>query len=111
MPRKTKEHYPPNWKEIAWQVKERDGWQCQECGLQFAPNIRRVEDDRGKPQTLGVHHKDRNTLNNHPDNLITLCSACHCRAEWPLIRRELHRRRHERQLEFDFCFRHESEKF
>lgn len=96
--KKTKKHYPPNWIEISYKIKMRDGWQCQDCGLQFSPTDKRVKDKNGKIQTLGVHHKDRNPLNSNPENLITLCSACHCRAEWPLIRREMAEKRNKNQL-------------
>jgi len=98
MPRKTIKEYPDNWEEIARGIKERDGWRCQECGLEFAPDVKKVVDGNGKTQTLGVHHKDRNPQNNDPANLITLCSACHCRAEWPLIRREMWEKKHKDQL-------------
>ena len=98
MARKTKNDYSNDWIEISYRIKMRDNWRCQECGLQFSPTEKRVRDANGKYKTLGVHHKDRNTLNNNPDNLITLCSACHCRAEWPLIRREMREKAHKDQL-------------
>ena len=31
---------------------------------------------------LGVHHKDRNPLNNSSENLVTLCASCHTRLHW-----------------------------
>ena len=31
---------------------------------------------------LGVHHKDRNPLNNLSENLVTLCASCHTRLHW-----------------------------
>lgn len=31
----------------------------------------------GSRQCLEVHHKDRNPRNNSPENVETLCSACH----------------------------------
>lgn len=43
-------------------VKERDGFQCQECRSPF---------------DLVVHHKDWNKMNSSIDNLITLCRQCH----------------------------------
>jgi len=98
MTKKNYKYYPENWIEIAYKIKMRDGWRCQECGLQFSEVEKRVKDKNGKTQTLGVHHKDRNTMNSDPDNLITLCSACHCRAEWPLIRAEIKIQKNKNQL-------------
>ena len=89
MPKKTRRDYPSNWHEISEQIKKRDNYQCQECKLQFSHETRKVKDVRGKWQTLGVHHKDRRPMNSDPQNLITLCSSCHCKAEWPLIRAEI----------------------
>ncbi len=36
----------------------------------------------GGVDRLSVHHIDRNTLNNEPENLMTLCSPCHTRWHW-----------------------------
>jgi 5-methylcytosine-specific restriction endonuclease McrA len=87
--KKTRRNYPKNWPEIARLIKIRDGWRCQHCGLQFADGLKNVVDQNGKAQTLGVHHLDRNPMNNDSNNLTALCSRCHCKAEWPLIRAEL----------------------
>lgn len=48
-------------------ILKRDGYRCQMCG---------------SPYKLVVHHKDGNgrgskSPNNTPENLITLCKACH----------------------------------
>lgn len=40
---------------------------CELCGTTRRPGERR----------LHVHHKDRNPLNNAPDNLMTVCAQCH----------------------------------
>ena len=40
---------------------------CQECG---STNL------------VGIHHKDRNPLNNSNENLVTLCSSCHTKLHW-----------------------------
>lgn len=64
--------YPPDWPEIAEAVKARADWKCQECGRwHFPPN----------GYTLTVHHKDHNTLNSDPSNLVALCQRCHLRVE------------------------------
>lgn len=31
---------------------------------------------------LGIHHKDRNPLNNSIGNLVTLCASCHTKLHW-----------------------------
>jgi 5-methylcytosine-specific restriction endonuclease McrA len=51
---------------LARQVKERDGWRCQECG---------------SPHDLEVHHVDGNPRNNLLRNLRTLCQTCHDKAD------------------------------
>jgi len=40
---------------------------CQECG---STNL------------VGIHHKDRNPLNNSNENLVTLCASCHTKLHW-----------------------------
>ena len=37
----------------------------------------------GKPDALGVHHKDGNHLNNLPENLERICRSCHSRVHKP----------------------------
>ncbi len=68
-------NYGPQWARIRKLVRARDKFTCQACG--------RKEDS----QTHHVHHivPFRNFANpqaaNQLDNLITLCPACHQRAE------------------------------
>ena len=47
-------------------TKLKDG-ACQECR---STNL------------VGIHHKDRNPLNNSSENLVTLCASCHTRLHW-----------------------------
>jgi len=68
-------NYGPGWTELTRLVRARDGYRCQMCGL--------VEKDRAHD----VHHKTpfrsyaSPELANRLENLITLCPACHKRAE------------------------------
>lgn len=67
--------YGPDWARRRDQVRARDGFKCGNCG---APENGRAHD---------VHHKTpfrafaSAEQANHLDNLITLCSNCHRRAE------------------------------
>lgn len=36
----------------------------------------------GSKSRLGLHHKDRDRMNNSPENLQTLCPTCHTRLHW-----------------------------
>ena len=60
--------YPPNWKEIAEQVKAEAGYLCVRCGHVH-------ETDTG--YMLGVHHIDLNKSNCAWWNLAALCQRCH----------------------------------
>jgi DEAD/DEAH box helicase domain-containing protein len=67
--------YGPTWPQQRQQARARDGYRCQMCGAR--------EQDRQHD----VHHKTpfrtfaSHREANQPDNLITLCRACHRRAE------------------------------
>jgi len=70
-----KNEYGSQWKDIRVLVVRRDNYRCMVCGIQL-PEAQ-----------LHVHHKipfrtfaDPGTA-NHPTNLVTLCPACHRRAE------------------------------
>lgn len=70
--------YPKNWNEIALAIKDCASWHCQECGLDCTP-IKISDRSLKAKHTLTVHHQDYDPANNHPSNLIALCSACHLR--------------------------------
>jgi ribosomal protein L31 len=63
-------------------VRERDDFECQECGLTQEENI----EEYGKK--LNVHHItharefDDPHERNDPKNLTTLCNSCHIRIEY-----------------------------
>ena len=67
--------YGPKWPALREQVRRRDGYRCQACGA--------VEAGR----THDVHHKipfrafAAPEMANRLENLVTLCPACHRRAE------------------------------
>jgi 5-methylcytosine-specific restriction endonuclease McrA len=79
MSMKHKERYPEDWEEIALEVKEKADWTCSKCGLVCFPSDVKYNQDKSLRAmlTLTVHHADYDPSNNHPDNLIPLCSACH----------------------------------
>ena len=59
--------YGPGWgrrhREL---IRERAGYQCEECG-------------KRPSATLDVHHVDHSKDNHDPGNLVALCRACHKR--------------------------------
>jgi DEAD/DEAH box helicase domain-containing protein len=69
-------NYGPGWNKLREAVRRRDGYRCQVCGL---------------PETAGrqhdVHHRvpfrafTEPIEANRPENLVTLCSACHRKVE------------------------------
>ncbi len=65
---KSTGEYPPNWKEIATQVKDAAGWQCVRCGHPHDPKA---------GFCLTVHHLDMNPANNVWYNCAALCQRCH----------------------------------
>jgi DEAD/DEAH box helicase domain-containing protein len=67
--------YGPNWPVVRDQVRARDGYRCQMCG---APERGRAHDVHHKvPFRTFASYREANRLSN----LITLCRACHGRAE------------------------------
>jgi 5-methylcytosine-specific restriction endonuclease McrA len=60
--------YPPDWPQIALQVKEAAGWKCVRCGHPHDP---------ASGHTLTVHHIDMNPANCAWWNLAALCQRCH----------------------------------
>lgn len=77
---KYRELYPPNWDELAWECKERAGWQCEHCGVPHrTPAISRA----GEPYIiyLAAAHLDHDPWNFFP-RLACLCPSCHGRYDW-----------------------------
>ena len=69
------QHYPPNFhKQLKRQIRERDNYICQLCGI---PQNGRNHD---------VHHIDYDKYNLNEDNLITLCAPCNARVNFNRMR-------------------------
>ena len=60
--------YPPNWPEIAREVKRQAGWQCVRCDHPH---------ERHTWHVLTVHHLDGDKPNCRWWNLVALCQRCH----------------------------------
>jgi len=77
-----KELYPENWStEIRPAILKRAGNRCEHpgCGVE---NHSIIEGNKkGSKIVLTVHHRDKNTWNNDPDNLIALCQKHHLQYE------------------------------
>lgn len=55
-------------------ILERDGGQCVVCGIEEDT----YPDKQGVLRsTLAIHHIDKDTTKNNPENLITICKTCH----------------------------------
>lgn len=67
------EIYPLGWnKTFKEQIRRRDEYKCQLCGLPEAECFRRLD----------IHHIDYDKKNCNPDNLITLCKNCHAKTNY-----------------------------
>lgn len=60
--------YPTDWPEIAQQIKDDAGWQCEHCGHDHDPEA---------GYCLTVHHLDGDKSNCTRQNLVALCQRCH----------------------------------
>lgn len=60
-------------KELRRRVKIRDGFNCQECHVNFSGKL---------SKHLDVHHVDEDKTNNADSNLVSLCKPCHTRLHW-----------------------------
>lgn len=75
------DYYGPSWHSVRREVRERDDYECQRCGMPDEEHV----DQFG--QSLHVHHIrpfrtfEEHTEANRPENLITLCRECHDQLE------------------------------
>ena len=60
-------------KELKEFIRARDGYRCQECSTHQS----KLFSKNGRPKKLACHHCDYDKHNNHPSNLISLCTKCH----------------------------------
>lgn len=88
MPMQT-ERYPANWSEIAHEIKDACGWQCQECGRQC----------RRPGEPFDTHRRTLTVAHLWPEDhapdapvvfVVALCAPCHLRYDAP---RKAHDRR------------------
>jgi hypothetical protein len=62
--------YPLGWtKTFKEQIRYRDGYKCQICGVSEVENGRR----------LCIHHIDYDKMNISLENLVSCCSRCHAK--------------------------------
>jgi len=87
--------YPPNWDEIAYQVKEEAGWKCELCHAPHGP----------PPFVLTVDHLDFNPGNCARENMMALCQRDHLRRQAmrppPMTKEEVFRRMTPRGVQLD----------
>lgn len=70
---KSFEPYPLGWtKTFKEQIRYRDGYKCQLCGVPEAECRRKLD----------VHHKDYDKFNIKPENLVSLCHSCHMKTNF-----------------------------
>lgn len=74
----------PHWRKLREAILRRDGYRCRECArygrLRQATTVHHIQ-----------HLEDRPDLAYEPENLVSLCAACHARAH-PEKSRELARK-------------------
>ena len=75
--------YPDDWDDVAFAIKEKAGWLCEDCGIGHMA-------DRTMGSCLTVHHPNCDPEN--PDAEKTaLCARCHLKAERNLRHEEKHK--------------------
>ncbi|HSB89738.1 MAG TPA: DEAD/DEAH box helicase [Anaerolineales bacterium] len=75
--------YGPDWPQVSNAARARDGFRCRQCGAPErqgrAHDVHHLRPFREFGYVAGVNRNDRQA--NVLENLITLCTACHQRAE------------------------------
>ena len=100
--------YPPNWKEISLQIRERANWQCEctgECGLHRGRRCEEKDNTKAKwaegKVVLTVAHRNHSKADCRPENLMALCNTCHLRYDHVLHMTNQHNERRQRQASVD----------
>lgn len=79
----TPNDYGPDWDRIRHDILERDGHRCRKCGAGEPPgrthDVHHLRPFREFGYRRGVNDNDK--IANAPENLLTLCRACHHRVE------------------------------
>lgn len=75
--------YGPDWDRIRNEIRARDGYRCRKCNAAEPPG-RQHDIHHLRPfREFGYRHgvNDNDKIANAPENLMTLCRACHHRIE------------------------------
>ena len=75
--------YPADWDKIATELKNRVGWQCEDCGKQCR---KPGEPFSTHKETLTVAHINHVEHDCRDINLVALCAPCHLRYDAPMKR-------------------------
>ena len=59
--------YPPDWKQISYQIRSERGWKCEKCG----------KDCSHQKNALDLHHINGIKSDCSRKNLVALCRSCH----------------------------------
>lgn len=63
----------PRWRELAEQIRKRDGYRCRYCGKPQEEGGRRLAVDHVLPFRSFATPDEANT----PENLVAVCASCH----------------------------------
>lgn len=63
----------PNWHTQRRRARQRDEYECQECGLEEGDHYRQLSVHHIEPYDEFDGHEEANRL----DNLVTMCQSCH----------------------------------
>ena len=77
-------YYGPDWNSQSRKARKRDGYQCQQCGQKQEKHYRALDVHHIKPfREFGYIPGENNNhvQANNLQNLITLCPACHGKAD------------------------------
>ena len=71
-----RERYPKDWKRIAFDVKSKAKWKCQQCGKQCRWPGEQFDTHK---RTLTVAHLNHQPEDVREENLMAMCAPCHLR--------------------------------